>query len=85
MESETEAGLKTVIQLFEDGKPEQAQKVISNLFEIDIESKEVSYANRCCIFWCDALRRLRSFEDSFALNVRIFKTAKPPSGGFAVL
>lgn len=71
MESETEAGLKTVIQLFEDGKPEQAQKVISNLFEIDIESKEVSYANRCCIFWCDALRRLRSFEDSYVQSENI--------------
>ncbi len=50
METETKAGLKKVIQLFEDGQPEQAQKVISDLFEIDIESKEVAYANKCCIF-----------------------------------
>ena len=71
METETKAGLKKVIQLFEDGQPEQAQKVISDLFEIDIESKEVAYANKCCIFWIDAIKRLQDAEDSYVQSENI--------------
>ena len=46
METETEAGLREVLQFFEDGKAEQAQKVITHLFEIDLDSREVAYCNR---------------------------------------
>ena len=76
METETEAGLKEVLQFFEDGKPEQAQKVISRLFEIDLDSREVAYCNRCCNFWIDALNRLKSADDIYVQSENILQEWK---------
>ncbi|MCQ2591819.1 MAG: hypothetical protein MJ188_03455 [Treponema sp.] len=58
MEIQTENGLKEALKFLEEGNPVQAQQVINGLFEHDLESKELSYTNRCCIFWLDTSKRL---------------------------
>jgi len=65
METKTEAGLKKLLQFFEEGRLNEAQNVIDELFTIEIDSKEVVYCNKCFTFWNDALRRLRGIEDSY--------------------
>ncbi len=64
MEIQTETGLKEAIKYLEEGQPAKAQEVTSSLFVHELDCKELSYTNRCCIIWIDSLRRLRDFSDS---------------------
>ena len=63
MEIQTETGLKEVISYLEQGQPFQAQQVLAVLYEQDLESKELAYANRCCTFWIDTARRLKELDE----------------------
>ncbi|MCI5606118.1 MAG: hypothetical protein MR420_01525 [Spirochaetia bacterium] len=65
MEFNIESELQKVLVLLEQGKPEEAQKYISGLFEFAIDCEEIVYTNKCCTYWVDSLRRLREFEDPF--------------------
>lgn len=47
------------------GNPFEAQKIIGSLFENDLESTELMYTNKCCIFWSDSIQRLKRIEDSY--------------------
>lgn len=71
MEQRLESGLKNLLQVFEEGKPDLAQKIINDLFEIDISSREVAYCNFCNNFWLDALKRLKETEDTYVQSENI--------------
>ena len=64
MEIQTETGLKEALKYLEDGQPAQAQGVISSLFEHELDCTELSYTNRCCIFWIDSTRRLKKLSEA---------------------
>ncbi|MBP5520760.1 MAG: hypothetical protein J6X84_09335 [Treponema sp.] len=64
MDIRIEAELKGVLNLLKQGNPLEAQKIISSLFEYDLESRELIYTNKCCIFWIDSIERLKRIEDS---------------------
>ena len=65
MEIKTEAGLKEALVLMTLGNPFEAQKIIGSLFENDLESTELMYTNKCCVFWSDSIQRLKRIEDSY--------------------
>ncbi len=65
MDFQTEAELKVALGFLQQGNPLEAQKIISSLFEHDLESTELVYTNKCCIFWIDSIKRLKSINDSF--------------------
>ena len=65
MDFQTEAELKVALGFLQQGNPLEAQKIISSLFEHDLESTELMYTNKCCIFWIDSIKRLKSMNDSF--------------------
>ena len=65
MDIQTEAELKVALGFLQQGNPLEAQKIISSLFEHDLESTELMYTNKCCIFWIDSIKRLKSINDSF--------------------
>jgi len=72
MEIQTEVKLQEVLKLLEQGKPEEAHELICPLFLEDIESKELEITNRCCMFWIDSSRRLKSIEDPFERCENLF-------------
>lgn len=65
MEIQTEAKLKEVLEYLKQGNPLEAQKIISFLFEKDLESKELIYTNKCCIFWLDSIVRINRIDDPY--------------------
>lgn len=71
MEIQTEEKLKEVLAFFKQGNPFEAQKIISILFENDLENKRVIYTNKCCMFWLDSITRLRSIEDTYERSENI--------------
>ena len=70
MDFQTEAELKVALGFLQQGNPLEAQKIISSLFEHDLESMELVYTNKCCIFWIDSIRRLKGIDDAFERTVR---------------
>jgi len=68
MESKTETGLAGALKLIEAGEPEEAQKIISKLFEDDLDCNELIYTNKCCMFWIDSRRRLKGIRDPYELG-----------------
>ncbi|MCR4580840.1 MAG: hypothetical protein K5681_10900 [Treponema sp.] len=68
MEIQTEAKMKEVLNFLQQGNPFEAQKIISTLFESDLDSKELIFTNKCCIFWIESIKRLRNTEDSYEQN-----------------
>ena len=71
MDFQTEAELKVALGYLHQGNPLEAQKIISSLFEHDLESSELVYTNKCCIFWIDSKKRVKSIEDSFVRSENI--------------
>ncbi len=71
MDFQTEAELKVALGFLHQGNPLEAQKIISSLFEHDLESTELVYTNKCCIFWIDSIKRLKSMNDSFERSENI--------------
>ena len=71
MDIQTEAELEVALGLLKQGNPLEAQKIISSLFEHDLESNELIYTNKCCIFWIDSIKRLKSIDDSFERSENI--------------
>ena len=67
MDIQTEAKLKDVLGLFKQGNPFDAQSIISSLFENDLESYELNYTNKCCVFWIESIKRLNNIKDNFEL------------------
>ena len=65
MDFQTEAELKVALGFLKQGNPLEAQKIISSLFEHDLDSGELVYTNKCCIFWIDSINRLKGIDDSF--------------------
>lgn len=68
MEIQTEARMGDVLEFLRQGNPFEAQKIISTLFESDLDSKELIFTNKCCIFWIDSIKRMRGTEDSYEKN-----------------
>ena len=71
MEFQTEQRLKEAIALMQKGQALEAQKIISPLFETDLESLELIYTNKCCVFWLDSIERLKHIEDSYERSENI--------------
>lgn len=65
MEILTEQGLLKVLQLFENGDPQEAQALISSLFEGDLDCKELIYTNRCCTFWIDIMKQFDKLSNNY--------------------
>lgn len=63
MENQLELQLKESLSFLERGNPLEAQKIISSLFEQDLEDERIVYTSRCCVFWIDTLARLNKIED----------------------
>ena len=58
MKIQTEAGLKKVIACMERTDPEQAQKILENLFEDEFDCTELVFTADCCNFWIPYIRQL---------------------------
>ena len=71
MDFQTDAELKVALGFLQQGNPLEAQKIISSLFEHDLESGELIYTNKCCIFWIDSIKRLKSIDDFFERSENI--------------
>ena len=71
MDIQTETELKEALKLLEAGNPFDAYEITSRLFEHDLESKELNYTNRCCIFWIDISKRIKGIADPFEQGERI--------------
>ena len=71
MDIQTEAELKVALGFLRQGNPLEAQKIISSLFEHDLDSTELVYTNKCCVFWIDSIKRLQSIDDNFERNENI--------------
>lgn len=71
MDIQTEAELKVALGFLRQGNPLEAQKIISSLFEHDLESTELVYTNKCCIFWSESIKRLKNIEDNFERSENI--------------
>ncbi len=71
MDIQTETELKVALGFLQQGNPLEAQKIISSLFEHDLESGELIYTNKCCIFWIDSIRRLKSIDETFVRSENI--------------
>ena len=65
MNIQTEAKLKEVLELLRQGNPFDAQSIISSLFENDLDSAELNYTNKCCVFWVESIKRLNYIKDVF--------------------
>lgn len=65
MEIQTATKLQEALTYLEQGNPEEAQKIIAPLFEFEIGCSELIYTNRCCMFWIDSNKRLKSISDPF--------------------
>ena len=76
MEIQTETELRQALKFLEEGNPVQANEAISKLFERDLECKELSYANRCCVFWIDTIKRLKEISDPFEQGVKLIQEWK---------
>lgn len=72
----TENGLKEALRSFEEGKLNEAQKIIDNLFEEDLDCKEIIFTNRCCTYWIDSTKRLNAINDRFEQTEYIFSEWK---------
>ncbi len=71
MDFQTETELKVALGYMQQGNPLEAQKITGSLFERDLESEELVYTNKCCIFWIDSIRRLKGIDDSFERSANI--------------
>ena len=71
MDFQTEAELKVALGFLQQGNPLEAQKITGSLFEHDLESWELVYTNKCCVFWIDSIKRLKSMNDSFERSENI--------------
>ncbi len=76
MEFQTEQRLKEALALMKQGQPFEAQKIISPLFENDLESQELICTNKYCVFWLDSIERLRRIEDSYERSENILQEWK---------
>lgn len=65
MENRIESQLNDAILHLRLGQPEQAYEIISSLFEVQLDSKELIYVTRCCTFWIDSQKRLKKIEDPY--------------------
>ncbi len=65
MKIQTEAGLKKVIACMERTDPEQAQKILENLFEDEFDCTELVFTADCCNFWIPYIRQLDATENAF--------------------
>ena len=65
MKIQTEAGLKKVIACMERTDPEQAQKILENLFEDEFDCTEFVFTADCCNFWIPYIRQLDATENAF--------------------
>lgn len=71
MENQTETKLEDVLILLRQGNPFEAKKIISSLFEYDIDNRVLVYINKCCSFWVDTIKRQENITDTFERNERI--------------
>lgn len=71
MKSKTEIGIKEVLSLLENGNPLAAGKLVSELFEQDLDSKELIFTSHCCAFWVDIAKRIRAVQNPFEKSQKI--------------
>lgn len=58
MEKLAETGLKEALSYLESGNPIQAKKVLDNSFVYGLDSREIFFTGKCCIFWQDIILSL---------------------------
>lgn len=65
METKTAEGLKEVLHYLETGDPFQAHTILSKLFEYELDCEELSYTNRCCVFWMESSSRFKKLSNPY--------------------
>lgn len=65
MNIQTENGLKEALTYLESGNPEQTYRIITPLFESDLESTELLYTAKICTFWSGTIHNLSTMNDPF--------------------
>lgn len=65
MEKQTEQGLKEALSYLEAGNPIQAKKVLDNSLIYELDSKELIFTGRCCLFWRDIVLQLADLSNPF--------------------
>ncbi len=76
MDIQAEEKFKDALTCLEQGNPYEAQKIISILFESDLEDQTLVYTNKCCVFWLGLNNRLKAIEDIYERNDRILQEWK---------
>lgn len=76
MDIQAESKFKEALNCLEQGNPYEAQQIISILFEADLENQTLMYTNKCCVFWLDAIMRLKAIEDPYERIERILQEWK---------
>ncbi len=65
MEPLTEKGLKDALSYLEAGNPIQAKKVLDNSLVYELDSRELIFTGKCCIFWQDIVMDMAKIESPF--------------------
>jgi len=76
MDIQAETKFKEALSCLEQGNPYEAQQIISILFETDLENQILIYTNKCCVFWLDAIMRLKAIDDVYERNDHILQEWK---------
>ena len=76
MEIQTEQKLKDVLNYLQQGKPQEAKKIINILFEYDLIDKSLEFINRCCNFWILTIEKQQGIEDTLERNENIISAWK---------
>ena len=65
MENHTAAGLKEALSFLEAGNPIQAKKVLDNSLIYELDSKELIFTGKCCLYWQEIIVNVSKISNSF--------------------
>ena len=65
MEKLAESGLKEALSYLEAGNPIQAKKVLDNSLIYELDSQELIFTGKCCLYWQDVVLRLTEVTSPF--------------------
>lgn len=65
MEKLAETGLKEALSYLENGNPIQAREILEHSLVHELDSRELIFTGKCCIFWQDAVLALQDISSPF--------------------
>lgn len=81
MRDEVKSGLQNVLALFERADLETAKNILSDLFNKDLSSPELTFTGWCCNFWMGCFRNIREADSSLEKGERLLYEWKVFSEG----